>query len=54
MKEIRPKINEKELELLIEAMKKAGFPDRPGDPRQQLYQRFKALSKGEHKKRRIH
>lgn len=57
MKEIRPKINEGELALLLGAMKNSEW-DRlsetgASDPRYQLYRRFLALQEGRHVKKRI-
>jgi hypothetical protein len=57
MKEIRPKINEAELALILEALKTCGWNDPPdantADPRYQLYHRFDELQKGSHVKKRI-
>ncbi len=54
MKEIRPKINELELRLLLVAMRRANYDRVSGTPERKVYDRFVALSKGEHKKRRVH
>ena len=54
MKELRPKINEVELDLLVEATEKAGYSQ--GEyfsPEYRLYVRLLALRKGKHKKKRI-
>lgn len=57
MKEIRPKINEVELDLLVEAMEKAGYNAREllqkNSPLYQLYTRFRLLRKGGHVKLRV-
>ena len=57
MKEIRPKINETELALILEALKICGWDKLSGtnasDPRYQLYHRFEELRKGSHVKKRI-
>jgi hypothetical protein len=57
MKEIRPKINETELALILEAMKSCEWDNlsktSASDPRYRLYHRFEELQKGSHVKKRI-
>ncbi|MGD8505392.1 MAG: hypothetical protein PVF15_01855 [Candidatus Bathyarchaeota archaeon] len=57
MKEIRPKINETELALILEALRICGWDELSktdtSDPRYQLYHRFDELQKGSHVKKRI-
>ncbi|NIV43301.1 hypothetical protein GWN49_00140 [Candidatus Bathyarchaeota archaeon] len=57
MKEIRPKINEAELGLILKAMETCGWNEfsekHPSDPRYQLYRRFAELQRGRHVKKRI-
>jgi len=57
MKDIRPKINEAELALILEAMETCGWDKLSekdtSDPRSQLYHRFVELRKGSHVKKRI-
>jgi len=57
MKEIRPKMNETELALILEALKTCGWDKLSktdaSNPRYQLYHRFEELQKGSHVKKRI-
>ncbi len=57
LKEMRPKVNETELALVLEAMKNCGWDKLSGadasNPRYQLYHRFEELQKGSHVKKRI-
>lgn len=57
MKEIRPKINEAELGLILKAMETCGWDElsekHSSDPRYQLYHRFAELQRGSHVKKRI-
>lgn len=57
MKEIRPKINETELALILNALKTCGWGElsktTASNPRHQLYHRFEELQKGSHVKKRI-
>jgi len=52
MKQLRPKLSEAEINLLIEAMEQAGYQKQNG-PKYRILQRFKTLRKGGHSKDRI-
>lgn len=52
-KDIRPKLSRIELELLYEAMDKAGY-DQEGGPKRKLLWRFYHLKSGSHTKGRTH
>lgn len=54
VKNVRPKLTQTEIELIFEAMVKAGYDKEHGSPHWSIYWRFYHLKCGSHTKRRIY